>query len=76
MNGFAYDGGVHNMTATSDWVEYPTTDIFGNSTNSGTSPSPWVQMACLAWATKQCACHGVERRHDTATRIRNGVVDR
>ena len=20
MNGFAYDGGVHNMTATSDWV--------------------------------------------------------
>jgi Flp pilus assembly protein TadG len=35
MLNWLYDGGFHNMTATSDFLGIPTTDIFGNNLNNG-----------------------------------------
>ncbi len=35
MNGWAYDGGIHNMTNMSDFNNLPETDIWGNRLDNG-----------------------------------------
>ena len=78
MNNWAYDGGVHNMTATSDFLGVPAKDIYGNSTN----PTPAYQTVSLnsngfidLANANNAAAMALNAADSAAVRIRNGATD-
>lgn len=75
--GWANDGGVHNMTNTSDYVNVPSTDIWGNSLDTGYQGplvyAPAGKISSTAGANGNMIA--LNAADDAATRIRNGVVD-
>ncbi len=78
MSGWVYDGGVHNMTATSDFLGVPSKDIYGSSTN----PTPAYQTVSLnsngfidLANANNAAAMALNAADSAAYRIRNGATD-
>lgn len=74
MSGWAYDGGWHNMTDTSDFAGVPTKDIFGDNLNNGyqaiTLSGSYISIA----NANNAAAMTMNGADDAATQIRNGTT--
>jgi hypothetical protein len=75
MNGFVYDGGLHNMTNITDWVSVPTKDIYGNNADSGYQSVTKVGTMIDINNANNMPAIALNTADDAAKRIRNGAVD-
>jgi hypothetical protein len=74
--GWANDGSVHNMTNTSDFAYVPSTDIWGNSLDTGyQGPLVYASGKISAQAGANGYPIALNAADDAATRIRNGASD-
>ena len=74
-SGWANDGGVHNMTDTSDFVAVPVTDIYGSSLNNGYQLVTMSGTMIDVNNDNNAPAIALNAADDAAARIRAGAVD-
>jgi hypothetical protein len=74
MSGWAYDGGFHNMTNTSDFQGVPTRDVFGDNLNNGYQPITLSGSYISLGDATSAASMAMNGTDDAATQIRNGTT--
>jgi Flp pilus assembly protein TadG len=75
-NGWAANGGVNNMTNTSDMAGVPLLDVYGNSTNTSYQPVTLANgMVDVNNPGQNAPAMPLNAADSAATNIRNGVVD-
>lgn len=74
--GWVNDLGIHNMTNTTDFAYVPSTDIWGNSLDTGyQGPLTYTSGKISAQSGPNGNMIALNAADDAATRIRNGAVD-